>query len=700
MKIEAQFKTRARLLEQLGEQLIRNESVALLELIKNSYDADASYCKVTMREPWDVELGKIIIEDDGEGMNEHIIKKAWLEIGTDYKSDIEKNKLSMLTKKYHRKRLGEKGIGRFGVHKLGRIITIITRRDEKEFVVTIKWDQVSQTDYIESLPVLIIQRDPKHFINSTGTVIEISKLRNAWTKQTARESARIITSLNSPFEDESKFRTEFNIIGSDWLSGLPAVDDILSNSLFSFDVTMKGDSIVDFDYRFSPWGTMDKISNRHIDMSNENIKKTCRMIVKDDNKEIKTVDLDIYRIGKVRFRGVIFDLDAQILSLMNIEKTSVKKYLDNNGGIRVYRDSMRVLDYGEPNTDWLGLGVRRINLPTKRVSNNLIIGAVYISAESSMDLVEKSNREGFIENNAFITLRNAVLYALNRVESQRQIDKDRIRIAYNTKSKTEPVNKSIRELEEFVEKRVAEPIVKKQIYKYLDRIRVEYQHVIDVLIKSAGAGLAMFTVLHQVEKMIKELILMNQNEVSHEKIEDSLKLLSRLVEGYSVIVRKTDVKKQNINKIVNRCLDSMIFRIRQHEVEVVNMVKTNLPISYAICSENHVMNSMISVIDNSLWWLDYSRQKIKKIFVNIVDAPAGHTSIIIADNGCGFTLSPHMMIQAFVTEKPDGTGIGLHLTEMLMKFQEGMLLFPDFEDFEIPQEFSKGAIIQLAFKKE
>jgi len=699
MKIPVQFRTKARLLEQLGEQLIRNESIALLELIKNSYDADASFCKIVMEKPWDTEEGMIIIEDDGEGMDDYIIRKAWLEIGTDYKSDPHKHTLPEFTKKYRRKRLGEKGIGRFGVHKLGRDITIITRKDRKEFVVTINWDQVSKTDYIESLPVSLIQRDPEYFIESTGTRIEISKLRKAWDKRTARDCARVITSLNSPFDDDSKFRTEFSVNDSDWLERLPSLEEILSNSLFSFDVIMEGDSITDFNYRFVPWSTMDKINERNVDMSCEWIQKTCRMIVKEGKKE-KPINLDDYKIGRVRFKGVIFDLDTQILNLMNIERTSLKKYLDQNGGVRVYRDSMRVLDYGEPNTDWLGLGIRRVNLPTKRVSNNLILGAVYLNAENSTDLVEKSNREGFIENDAYYTLRNAVLYALDKVESQRQIDKDSIRTTYKSKTKTEPVIASVSELEELIEKQIVEPNVKKQIYMYLDRIRTEYEHIKDTLMKSAGAGLAMFTVLHQVEKIIKELIAMSQKVASNYVLENKLKLLSSLVEGYSIIVRKTDIKKQNMNRIVKRCLDSIRFRIDSHDIQVVNMVDHDSPDWFAKCSENHVMNAMICVIDNSLWWLDYSRQKQKKIFIDIIDDPDGFISVIIADNGCGFSLPQDMMIKPFVSDKPEGTGIGLHLTDMLMKAQGGKLMFPEFNNYDIPSEFSKGALIQLAFREE
>ena len=71
-------------------------------------------------------------------------------------------------------------------------------------------------------------------------------------------------------------------------------------------------------------------------------------------------------------------------------KTGFKGYLNNNSGIRVFRDGLRIYDYGEPENDWLGLDLRRVNQPTKRLSNNIILGAVYLKRSESSDLVEKN----------------------------------------------------------------------------------------------------------------------------------------------------------------------------------------------------------------------------------------------------------------------------------------------------------------------
>lgn len=122
----------ARLLTMLGDQLIKNELIALVELIKNSYDADASWVKVSFIDfgP-DYELtptSKIRIEDDGCGMNADILRKHWLNPAT---PDKLKRKAKNPKTQKGRILQGEKGIGRFAIFKLGKKITITTRRQQQ-----------------------------------------------------------------------------------------------------------------------------------------------------------------------------------------------------------------------------------------------------------------------------------------------------------------------------------------------------------------------------------------------------------------------------------------------------------------------------------------------------------------------------------------------------------------------------------------
>src|SRR5262249_14239471 len=107
----------------------------------------------------------------------------------------------------------------------------------------------------------------------------------------------------------------------------------------------------------------------------------------------------------------------------------LKEYLDENGGIRIYRDGIRVYDFGEPGNDWLNLDLRRVNTPTARTSNNQILGILRLDAATSGDLREKSNREGFIENEAFEDFRDAVISVLTQVEAEKTKDQKRVRQA-------------------------------------------------------------------------------------------------------------------------------------------------------------------------------------------------------------------------------------------------------------------------------
>lgn len=90
-KSKSVFKPRARLLLQLGDQLIKNENVAVLELIKNSYDADAKNVTIKMENVDNPKFGMIEIKDDGSGMDDYIINNAWLEPGSDFKESKFKN---------------------------------------------------------------------------------------------------------------------------------------------------------------------------------------------------------------------------------------------------------------------------------------------------------------------------------------------------------------------------------------------------------------------------------------------------------------------------------------------------------------------------------------------------------------------------------------------------------------------------------
>lgn len=694
------FKTRARVLYQLGEQLIKNESIAILELIKNSYDADATKCSVNVYNSLDPPKGLITIEDDGEGMDFTIISTVWLEIGTSHKMDLLSNEKTKRSPKYSRIPLGEKGIGRLGVHKLGCEIEVISKKeDKKECFLKINWDEIDNSLYLEDIPLKAGENaTPEYFKNGkTGTIIKIKRFKQQWTKKMARDCYRSVLSLNSPFKNDESFKAEIQFIESTWLDGLLKHDDLEEYKLFDFDITLDGKNISEFEYNFTPWKTMEKLSHRKVVIDDKIISIHKKMI--HEKKKNNEIDLSAYRIGPVRFKGIIFDLDSKILSVGVQDKKGLKDYLKFNGGISVFRDNMRVLDYGEPNNDWLDLSGRRINMPAKKLSNNIIIGSVFLDRNFSLDLKEKANREGFIENAAYNELCSALRYSIDRVESLRQTDKGLLRKFYGTTSVNEPVISSIADLQDLINKKVKDDSIKKEMTRYLFRIESDYNNICNNLIKSAGAGLNLIIVIHQMEKIIKNISQMISKNASKETIEGNIQNLANLIDGYSILIKKSDIKERNLKGVIKQSIFNIEFRLLAHNIELNSQFILRNENLDAICSEDHFLNAIMNLLDNSIWWLGYSKVSSPSIFIDISSDYEDYVSVIVADNGPGFSLPTEEIIQPFISDKIGGMGIGLHLVDQIMKSLGGKLLFPENDIFEIPSKYQKGAIIALAFKK-
>jgi len=692
MKEEYVFKPRARLLLQLGEQLIRNDNIAVLELVKNAHDADANKASIVLENADDKTKGRIVIEDDGTGMDMDIIKNEWMEPGSDYKEKIYLQKKR--TEKFDRMPLGEKGIGRFAVHKLGNVIELTTRKkSNKEIFIRIDWRDFEKARYLDDAPINIIERTPQIFKGSkTGTQIIVKDLKRNWIRGMVRELYRSVNSMCTPFDSSDPFSINFETDKEEWLEGLLNIEEIEEYALFKFRCEVERDQITKLEYSFTPWPAMIKLKPRRI--THKQIPGLLRMVYRDKN----SIDLSKQRIGKIIFEGMIFDRDSRILALGVQDRPGFKEYLDMNGGIRVYRDDVRVYDYGESENDWLSLDIRRVNLPTKKISNNIIIASVSIIREHSADLIEKTNREGFIENEAYLTFKAAVLFTLDRIESLRETDKNLIRTYYGPTPKTEPVVSQIEELRTVVEEKVKEPALKKEVTIYLDKIEANYRNINEVLLRSAGAGLSLSVVIHEIQKIVAELKKVIETHSQSRRITFLIKHLSQLVEGYTLVVRKSGRQKWDIKKLIDQAVFNTEYRFKSHKIDVIKKYKDYSGNSELSCARNLIIGTMINILDNSIWWFDYAKIRNKKVFISISDEIPGYLNIVIADNGPGFALPIGEITRPFVTGKPDGMGIGLHIADEIMKTHKGKLIFPEWGDLTIPGEFKDGATIVLAFR--
>jgi len=691
--MESNFKISPRVLGHLGEDLIKSESIALLELVKNSYDACAKNCWVEFVFSGN-KLEEIIIEDDGFGMDFNIIKNIWLVVGTDNKfKSIETNECGRVP-------LGEKGIGRLGVHKLGRKIILISRGESKrEVEVFIDWTKLEDAKTIEDFKIIIKENiKPKKFKFSTGTFIKITDLKSQWNRRQLREVYRALTSLNSPFEGvNDKFKVTIKS-NSDIFAGLPKFEDIKNAALYFAKCRIENDRITYFQYEFKPWNSLDKIEGRTKNINDyDNFEMK---LVKKSGRNITEFDLSKYRIGPIDFEIAIFDFDTSIFGYVDAEKKSVKDYLKENGGIRVYRDGIRVYNYGEKENDWLGIDLKRVHHVGGNISNHIVIGAVKLDRLKSTDLKEKTNREGFVENEAYQAFVDAVDFALDLIVRERNIDKSRLSTIYKKNKTIEPVLSDLEEVINIVEKKVTAIEAKDEILKYLYRINDQYEEVKKVLIRSANAGLNLGIVIHEIEKIIADLSgSIKRNELIKAK---NLSLqLEKLIEGYSILLKSSKIKNGYLSEIVEIALNNYEFRFEDHKIKIFsNYHKSNLKAFYA---KSEAVSAITNLLDNSIFWLSYSRTKDRKISVFITDQINNYHSIIVSDNGPGFKIPVDVAIKPFITGKPNsiGSGLGLHIVNEMMKAMKGKLLFFDRYDIELPNEVVinniTNAIVALCF---
>lgn len=697
MEKQISFKSRARLMPQIGDQLIKNESIALLELVKNAYDADAPDVWVEM---WDIDKtdkGKIIVKDNGDGMDLSIVENSWMEIGTDNKKNLlddyilndKKSALGRLP-------MGEKGIGRFGVHKLGSKIILITRmQGRKEVVVKIDWTSFEKFDYLEQVPITVIEREPEYFTGQQkGTYIEITELKNVWTRGKLRDVYRSIMSLQSHFESIQSFNVVFETNHKEWLEGLLTVDRIKNDALFFADVSIEGNEITELKYEFKPWKVLNKLEEKqvvrtHIEM--------CREEREDKKKILKKIDLGLFDIGKVRMKLMIFDLDNTILSYGVSDKKGLKEYLKNNGGIAVYRDNIRIYEYGDSGNDWLQLESKRINAPGTTLSSKITIGAIYLNRQDSGSLIEKTNREGFVENEAFEEFRYAIVNAIEKIQTLRNIDKDLLKKYYGPSGKAEPVLSSIEDLKIVIDKNIDDIKLKNLINKSLKNIEIDYKNITDVYIRSASAGLSLSVVIHEIEKIIAELKSAIKDEESTEHVKNLVQDLSRVTDGYASVIKSKKQSLVNVSDLIDDALFNVKYRLKVHEIEVVSSYRDKDRQEIIKCASNLVIGTIMNLVDNSIYWLEYSHIVNKKMYFDVSLDYEGFITIIVADNGYGFTLPTDQVVKPFVTDRVGGMGLGLHLADEIMKSSEGRLVFPDKGDVYLPEEFKNGAVIGLSF---
>jgi signal transduction histidine kinase len=699
-QVELPFRPRARLLQLIGDQLIGNARLAVFELVKNAFDADASHATVTLKD-LNLPTASISVEDDGEGMSLDVLKDVWLAPGHDFRERQRQN--GIRTAKYHRLPLGEKGLGRFAVHKLGNLIEVVTRaKSHDECVVRIDWAELIRRPFLADAPVTIQVRTAEMFkADRTGTVITIGDLRQRhWTRGDVRRLQRQITSISAPFDGPDRFEPTLKVPGSEeWLADIPDVQTILDRAIWRFDFRIE-DGLLDWTYEFS------RIPGLRLEGREVVRKQDPLLLPPDSERKRVTADRDYQNgIGPIWGRFYVYDREREILRLLT-ESKLITDYLDENGGIRVYRDGIRVYNYGEPGDDWLGLDLRRVNVPTRNISRNIVIGAVHLSLEKSAGLIEKTSREGFVDNEASHRLRQLVLGALGTLEAERQKDKENIR-ALTSKGEDPEIVKIKRPLED-LRRALDKEGIRQRFERYLAKIEKDYDDMRQTLLHAGMAGMNLAVVFHEVERGVRMLHKGIEQGQDLETLELQSRDLSRLLDGFASLLRRDERRKHKASTVIERARKLNVLRFQFHRISFASPVLKSEKLDFeASFSFGLILSAMNNLIDNSIYWLQVrwpekpagDKPSPRRLYVSTNDSFEEGPAIVIADNGPGLRDDPERLVRPFVTHKTGGMGLGLYYANLVMELNGGYLRFPDAKDIGIPAEYD-GAAVALVFKSE
>jgi signal transduction histidine kinase len=722
------FRPKAHILTLLGEELIKDPVMAIYELIKNSYDADAQNVSVYFNNITDKNTASIIIKDSGIGMTEDILENVWLEPGTAFRKPLDADGKRQIIRSpvFNRVPMGEKGVGRFAVHKLGSVIKLISRpcivkydpegKAVKELLdyeinLEIDWQSFTQSKYLSDIPIQYQKNtDPEsfYFKNESGTYIKVSGLKETWNRGMARQLKRHTVSMVSPKNDPVKFNIDLNF-NNNWLDKFPDINELLLQAPYKLTAILDRNYNLTFEYEFKLANNLAAGTHKIKDDKNYdvNVSGGIRPLLRN-YYENKGFDLDNLEtilnekasqplsFGEIMIELYSYDLDAASLKDVTYTPDILKKTLKDQYGIKVFKGDLRVYDYGEPGNDWLGLDNKRVN-NKEWFSNNQNIGFIYLDSETSGSLIEKTNREGFISNESFDYFRMVIEYILTQFRIERQKD----RLKWMRSNKRESGSTSFTErVSNFValinDAEIDDENKKQKLLEEASKIGSDYEKAQETLLIPAGVGMTASVALHEIEKLVPRMEeTVDIVPVDQERIRNQVIELDDYVSGILSVLKQAGTKPVNVSESINQALSNYQLKLQVRRITVtVEIPDTDITVK---CDKRYLVTVLMNLIDNSMYWLDTTYRERKSILIK-VSKSENATSIIIADNGPGFKDSIQELVTPFFSRKEGGIGIGMYLIDTIMMKYGKLKIFTENSEAEVDELYT-GAIVELVFNK-
>ncbi len=722
----------ARLLRTIGQDLIKDTYAAIVELVKNAYDADSP--EVIIRFVYRENQKRLLVrlEDSGHGMSFETVVNKWLVPATD-------DKLMRKQSEKGRVLQGRKGIGRFAASILGERILLETNQDGKTTSLILDMEELENTAYLDQLDLEVSVEDTG---NEKGTVIEIEKdnvsasdVRSIWTQKQLQKLLVELRSLISP-EEIYKIASEHGFeINYDTFVIRLIFENFPQAEFSNREITIEPFPVLDlYDYQIS--GTVDAQGNALLEYRNQNVPSLPPELIRLNIK--LGAENDMEYPGKVYIDMRVYDRDPDSIDNIikrglkdpatgeYVGKNQAKRILDESYGVGIYRGQFRIRPYGEQSFDWLDLDKKRVQNPSYKIGHNQLIGFVYILPEEASRLSEKSARDGLAENKAYYGLIFEVSQFINELEARR--------LKYREKAKKggrdKPIDEAIASLFDFVEvgtkidyglKKLDIPIeqrrsVGKVVTEALEvekqkkaAIETKIREAIAIYQGQATLGKITHVLLHEGRKHIKYLtetiprIIKWSGELSKhndpeliEKLEDRRGKVTTHTKGLSDLFKKIEplartrrspAKKFNLRSILENTF--AIFSSELSELNIAHKIDSDVNEPIITANEMDLITVFSNLIENSVYWLKHQRDESRKIHATIY-FDNQEITVEYADNGPGFqgdNLS--LMFEPGYSMKPDGTGLGLALAGEAMSRIGGSIE---------AKHSDKGAVFTIAFK--
>jgi signal transduction histidine kinase len=653
----------------LGEQLIRNDIIAVLELVKNGYDADADTCTVRVISGLK-STGFIEIEDNGSGMTLDIILGSWMEPATDAKI---RRKVSPKGRRVQ----GEKGVGRFAADKIGRslVLTSRPRGSADEVEVRVDWDAFeAPSNYLHDVKVPWVRR-PTTLIKRSGTVLHIERLRSQW-------------------DEDMILRLKAGL--GRLVLGLAAKDE--------FALVLESD---DYPADSGPILPRSPPAPHYYAKAVVDPKGKLKIWVGGKARVPDAKTPEFTKCGPFGMEISAWDLDESLLkSVPDLSIVKARALIRSWSGISVYLDGFRVYPYGELGDDWLELDRRRLSSPWARFSNSQLMGTIHLTKDGNPEMRPQTNREGLIQNAGFEELRSAALRVISELEnfkierSQREtkeptgrrIALDRTHLV-DLKSYVESSKKLERTQlmgfihEAFVATDKSEEFVLREIARY--RRLATLGMLASVLVHEVGQQVDSISRTSSTQRALLERGMVVDRDLlrrSFERIETAAEVLSKTVSMWQPFIRaRARPEDVDIREVVRSAVDARRREIDGNDIDAKILPEPGTPLKIK-ADPADILQIASNLLDNSLYWLkDIPKPKIRITLSERHDS----IEILFSDNGPGIPdQNSDFIFLPFWTTKPNGSGLGLTIVGETVSDLGGTISL-------VESELGKGASFRI-----